>query len=33
MCQLDGSLDELVKHHVITKEEARRHAEDPARFA
>jgi twitching motility protein PilT len=33
MCQLDGSLADLVKQRVITKEEARRHAEDAARFA
>lgn len=32
MCLLDGSLEALVKQGVITKEEARRHAEDPKRF-
>lgn len=32
MCLLDGSLEALVKQDVITKEEARRNAEDPKRF-
>lgn len=32
MCLLDGSLETLVKQGVITKEEARRNAEDPKRF-
>jgi twitching motility protein PilT len=32
MCLLDGSLETLVKQNVITREEARRHAEDPKRF-
>ena len=32
MCLLDGSLETLVKQGLITKEEARRHAEDPKRF-
>jgi twitching motility protein PilT len=33
MCLLDGSLAELVKSKVITREEALRHAEEPQRFA
>lgn len=33
MCLLDDSLHELVKSGQITKVEARRHAEDPKRFA
>ncbi|MCA2981941.1 MAG: PilT/PilU family type 4a pilus ATPase [Myxococcaceae bacterium] len=33
MCLLDDSLAELVKSGQITKAEARRHAEDPKRFA
>ena len=33
MCLLDDSLQELVKSGQITKAEARRHAEDPKRFA
>jgi twitching motility protein PilT len=32
MYLLDGSLETLVKQGVITKEEARRHAEEPKRF-
>jgi twitching motility protein PilT len=32
MCLLDASLAELVKAGTITREEAARHAEDPARF-
>ena len=32
MCLLDGSLETLVKQSVITREEARRHAEEPKRF-
>jgi twitching motility protein PilT len=32
MCLLDGSLEALVKQGVITKEEARRNAEEPKRF-
>ncbi|HEX3126950.1 MAG TPA: type IV pilus twitching motility protein PilT [Thermoanaerobaculia bacterium] len=32
MCLLDGSLADLVKNKVITREEAARHAEDPAKF-
>lgn len=32
MCLLDGSLETLVKQGVITREEARRNAEDPKRF-
>jgi twitching motility protein PilT len=32
MCLLDGSLEQLVKQNVITKEEARRHCEEPKRF-
>jgi twitching motility protein PilT len=32
MCLLDSSLAELVKAGTITREEAARHAEDPARF-
>jgi twitching motility protein PilT len=33
MCLLDDSLHDLVKSGQITKQEARRHAEDPKRFA
>ncbi len=33
MCLLDDSLQELVKSGQVTKAEARRHAEDPKRFA
>ncbi len=33
MCLLDDSLQDLVKSGQITKQEARRHAEDPKRFA
>ena len=33
MCLLDSSLAELVKSRVITREEAQRNAEEPARFA
>jgi twitching motility protein PilT len=33
MCLLDDSLNDLVKSGQITKAEARRHAEDPKRFA
>jgi twitching motility protein PilT len=33
MCLLDGSLADLVKNKVITREEALRNAEDPAKFA
>jgi len=33
MCLLDASLEERVKAGVITREEARRHCEDPKRFA
>jgi twitching motility protein PilT len=33
MCLLDDSLAELVKSGQVTKAEARRHAEDPKRFA
>lgn len=32
MCLLDGSLADLVKNKVITREEAARNAEDPAKF-
>jgi twitching motility protein PilT len=32
MCLLDHSLEELVKSGAITREEARRHCEDPRRF-
>jgi twitching motility protein PilT len=32
LCLLDGSLEELVKAGAITREEARRHCEDPRRF-
>ncbi len=32
MCLLDSSLEQLVKQNVITKEEARRHCEEPKRF-
>ena len=32
MCLLDASLENLVKQGVITREEARRHAEEPKRF-
>ncbi len=32
MCLLDASLAELVKSHVISREEALRHAEDPQKF-
>ena len=32
MCLLDASLAELVKARTITREEALRHAEEPARF-
>ena len=32
MCLLDASLEELVRGGSITREEARRHAEDPKRF-
>ena len=33
MCLLDASLADFVKNKVITREEAARHAEDPAKFA
>jgi twitching motility protein PilT len=33
MCLLDGSLTELVKNRVITREEAARQADDPQKFA
>ncbi len=33
MCLLDASLADLVKNKVITREEAQRNAEDPAKFA
>jgi twitching motility protein PilT len=33
MCLLDGSLAELVKNKVITREEAARQADDPQKFA
>ncbi|MEM6454172.1 MAG: type IV pilus twitching motility protein PilT [Acidobacteriota bacterium] len=33
MCQLDASLASLVKQGVITKDEARKQAEDPKKFA
>ena len=33
MCLLDGSLQELVKTKVITREEAARHAEEPQKLA
>jgi twitching motility protein PilT len=33
MCLLDGSLAELVKNKVITREEAMRQADDPQKFA
>jgi twitching motility protein PilT len=33
MCLLDASLADLVKNKVITREEAARNAEDPAKFA
>ena len=33
MCLLDASLADLVKNKVITREEAMRHAEDPAKMA
>ena len=33
MCLLDGSLTELVKQKVITREEAARQADDPQKFA
>jgi twitching motility protein PilT len=33
MCLLDGSLAELVKQRVITREEAARQADDPQKFA
>ena len=33
MCLLDDSLFDLVKSGQVTKAEARRHAEDPKRFA
>jgi twitching motility protein PilT len=33
MCLLDGSLAELVKQKVITREEAARQADDPQKFA
>ncbi|MEA2564298.1 MAG: twitching motility protein PilT [Acidobacteriota bacterium] len=33
MCLLDASLADLVKNKVITREEAMRNAEDPAKFA
>jgi twitching motility protein PilT len=33
MCLLDASLADLVKNRVITREEAARNAEDPAKFA
>jgi twitching motility protein PilT len=33
MCLLDGSLQELVKNKVITREEAMRQADDPQKFA
>jgi twitching motility protein PilT len=32
MCLLDSALEELVKKGAITKEEARRHCEEPKRF-
>jgi twitching motility protein PilT len=32
MCLLDSSLEALVKQDVITRDEARRHAEEPKRF-
>jgi twitching motility protein PilT len=32
MCLIDGSLEELVKSGVVSREEARRHCEDPKRF-
>jgi twitching motility protein PilT len=32
MCLLDSSLEALVKQGVVTRDEARRHAEDPKRF-
>jgi twitching motility protein PilT len=32
MCLLDGSLEELVKSGVVSRDEARRHCEDPKRF-
>jgi twitching motility protein PilT len=32
MCMLDGSLADLVKNKVITREEAARNAEEPAKF-
>jgi twitching motility protein PilT len=32
MCLLDGSLADMVKNKVITREEAARNAEDPAKF-
>jgi twitching motility protein PilT len=33
MCLLDASLSDLVKNKVITREEAARHAEEPAKLA
>ena len=33
MCLLDASLADLVKNRIITREEAARNAEDPAKFA
>ncbi len=33
MCLLDASLADLVKNKVITREEAARNADDPAKFA
>jgi twitching motility protein PilT len=33
MCMLDGSLADLVKSKVITRDEALRHCDEPQRFA